>query len=501
MATLRTQVAVVGGGISGLALGFHLQRRGIDVQVFESHARAGGNIRSERRSGYLCEWGPNGWLDNEPATARLIEALGIEPQVVQASSVASRRWIVRAGALRALPQRPAQFLTSDALSPRGRARVLLEWAQPPRREDADESVFDFAARRIGREAAEVLVDAMVTGIYAGDSQKLSLECAFPRMREMERRHGGLFRAMQAQRRELRAQRNRNATTGGHPEAASPRATDGPRQVGPRAAGGPIGPGGTLTSFVDGMETIVYALVQALGPRLHLGTPVAAIAPIANPTPASAASGATSLVEARWRLTLPSGGTFDAADVVIASPAWNATSLLRPFDAELASVVASIPSAPVAVVCLGFRAENLQHLHRGYGFLVPGREKLPILGTLFDSWVFPSRAPEGKVLLRTMIGGARDPGAVEETDTQLTQRALGTLRQLLGLRGDPEVLGVIRHPRGIPQYPVGHARTLARIDAALQRHRGIQLSGNSYRGIAMNACIKESEAIAARLAQH
>ena len=490
MAALRTQVAVVGGGISGLALGFHLQRLGIDVHVFESQARAGGNIRSERRSGYLLEWGPNGWLDNEPATARLIEALGLEPQVVQASPDASLRWIVRAGALRALPQRPSQFLTSDVLSPRGRARVLLEWAQPPRRENADESVFDFAARRIGREAAEVLVDAMVTGIYAGDSQKLSLECAFPRMREMERQHGGLFKAMRARRRELRAQRDGQPATAGAPEGATV----------PRPTGGPIGPGGTLTSFVDGMETIVLALVQALGPRLHLDTPVAAIAPVGSSTPASAATGATSPVEARWRLTLPSGGTVDAADVVIASPAWNATSLLRPLDAELASVVASIPSAPVAVVCLGFRAEDLQHLRRGFGFLIPGREKLPILGTLFDSWVFPSRAPEGKVLLRTMIGGARDAGAVEETDSQLTERALGTVRQLLNLRGDPEVLGVIRHPRGIPQYPVGHSRTLARIDTALQRHRGLLLAGNSYRGIAMNACIKEAEAIAARIAE-
>ncbi len=492
MATLRTRVAVVGGGISGLALGFHLQRLGIDVQVFETHGRAGGNIRSERRSGTLCEWGPNGWLDNEPATTRLIEFLGLQPQVVQASSDASTRWIVRAGALRALPQRPAQFLTSDVLSLRGRARVLLEWAQPPRREDADESVFDFAARRIGREAAEVLVDAMVTGIYAGDSRTLSLECAFPRMREMERRCGGLFKAMIARRRELRASRD-------EPDATM---TAGARGEGDRrgAAGGPIGPGGTLTSFVDGMETLVRALVQALGPRLHLDTPVDAIAPIGDPAPVGGARGASHLGEPRWRLTIPDGESVEATDVVIAGPAWKAAALLHPLDAELASAVVSIPSAPVAVVCLDFRAQDLQHVSRGFGFLVPACEKLPILGTLFDSWVFPGRARDGQVLLRTMIGGARDPGAVEETDAQLTQRALTTLHRLLNLHGDPEVLGVIRHPRGIPQYPVGHARTLARIDTALQRHIGLHLSGNSYRGIAMNACIKEAEAIATRLAQ-
>jgi oxygen-dependent protoporphyrinogen oxidase len=458
MQSLHAQVAVVGGGISGLALGFHLLHRGVDVHVLEARERAGGNIRSDSRSGYLCEWGPNGWLDNERATARLVAALGLEAQVVRASAAASRRWIVRDGVLRALPAKPPQLLGSDILSWRGKLRLLLEWAQPARRDDADESVFDFAARRIGREAAEVLVDAMVTGVYAGDSRRLSLAGAFPRMRDMEQRYGGLFKAMRALRRERRA-------------------------AGHAAGGGPMGPGGTLTSFTHGMEALVQALAARLGERLHLG----------------AACEGLSRSASTWRLAVAGGAGVEAEQVVLASPAWHAATLLRDLDAELANTVAAIPSAPVAVVCMGFPAAALAHVERGFGFLVPGREKLPILGTLFDSWVFPNRAGDDRVLLRAMLGGARDPGAVEATDATLVERSLSALRQLIALRAEPDMVFVVRHARGIPQYPVGHADTLRRIDAALERHPGLHLTGNSYRGIAMNACIKEAEAVAERLA--
>jgi oxygen-dependent protoporphyrinogen oxidase len=459
----HAQVAVVGAGISGLALAFLLQRRGIDVQVLEANDRAGGNIRSEARAGYLCEWGPNGWLDNEPATERLVAALELQDQVVHASDWAQVRWIVRDGKLRALPTRPPHFLASDVLTLRGKLRVLLEWAQPTRRDDSDESVFDFAARRIGHEAAAVLVDAMVTGVYAGDSRRLSLQSAFPRMREMELHHGGLFKAMRAMRRERRRAPGPETRRGG--------------------AGGPMGPSGTLTSFSDGIETLVRALQSQLQARLHLASPVATLVHAQN----------------RWRLGSTDGRTLEAERVVLASPAWKAAPLLQKLDPELGARVGSIPSAPVVVVCLGFTESDVQQLARGFGFLVPGRENLPILGTLFDTWVFPNRSQPGHVLFRTMIGGARDPGAVDAGDGELVDRALSTLQKLLGLRAQPEMIYVIRHPRGIPQYPVGHAVTLSQIDSALRRHPGLLLTGNSYRGISMNSCIKEAESVAELLA--
>jgi oxygen-dependent protoporphyrinogen oxidase len=247
----------------------------------------------------------------------------------------------------------------------------------------------------------------------------------------------------------------------------------------------MGPGGTLTSFAHGLETVVHRLAESLGERLHLSLGVEDL---------------TAATQDRWTLSLTNGASLEAERVVLANPAWKAETLLRPLDGELADAVGRIPSAPVAVVCLGFRREDLRHLQPGFGFLVPGREKLPILGTLFDTWVFPNRSQEDQVLFRTMIGGSREPEALEETDAQLQDRALGTLSRLLGLRADPQMVFVVRHLRGIPQYPVGHPTTLQHIDAALARHPGLFLTGNSYRGIAMNSCIKEAEALASRLVQ-
>ncbi|MFQ5601351.1 MAG: protoporphyrinogen oxidase [Candidatus Krumholzibacteriia bacterium] len=495
MSEPNAQVAVIGGGIAGLSLGFQLAQRGVDVCVLEGCERPGGNIRSEARDGYLCEWGPNGFLDNEPATSRLVQALGLQDEVVQASGLASVRWIVRNGVLRKLPARPTHFLKSDVLSLGGRLRVLLEWAQPVRRDGSDESVFDFAARRVGREAAEILVDALVTGVYAGDSRSLSLECTFPRMREMEQRHGGLIRAMNAIRHERR--RRRENSGGERSRSESPAAGERPPGAGSREAssggwrhhreretGSPMGPGGRLTSFVDGMETLVHALAERLDERLHL---------------AKRATGITRTNET-WSIALHDGSAVSAERIVVTSPAWAAGPLLRGLDSTLASAVESIPSAPVAVVCLGYVENDLRHLERGFGFLVPGRERVPILGTLFDTWVFPNRSRVGHVLLRSMIGGARDPEAVDETDEKLIDRVLITFANLLGLHATPDMTHVVRHPRGIPQYPVGHAQTLARIDERLAKHPGLHLAGNSYRGIAMNSCIKEAESLAERLAR-
>jgi oxygen-dependent protoporphyrinogen oxidase len=458
----HTQVAIVGAGLSGLALGYHLRRAGVDVCVLEARDRAGGNIRSERHDGYLCEWGPNGFLDNEPASLRLVDALGLGERLVKASDAFGTRWVVRNGKPRALPRTPLEFLRSDVLSTRAKARVLLEWAQPARRDGVDESVFDFAARRIGDEAARVLVDAMVTGIYAGDSKQLSLVSTFPRMRELEQQHGGLFRAMRRTRRAA-ARRARAAT-------AAP------------AAGGPFGPGSTLCTFRDGMETLPLALGLELGAALRLQTTPRALARDVD----------------RWTVDLESGDSVRAERVVIASPAWAAATLLRGVDAGLVEELAAIPSAPVAIVFLGFADDALRDVEPGFGFLVPAGEQIPVLGTLYESWVFPNRAPSGHALFRVLIGGARDPQAVDATDEQLVARALDALSRVLRLDATPAMTYVVRQRRGIPQYVVGHAARLQRIDAALARHPGLALTGYSYHGVAMNACMKHAEELGMQL---
>jgi len=467
---MQTRVAIVGGGIAGLALAHGLRARDVEVQVFEATPRAGGNIHSEQRDGFLCEWGPNGFLDNEPATLRLVEAVGLSGAIARADDAARVRWVLRKGRLRRLPATPDGFMASDVLSTRGKLRVLLEPLQPARRGGEVESVYDFARRRIGREAADVLVDAMVTGIYAGDARRLELQATFPRLAALELEHGGLFKGMRAAR---RAGMEAARSPGGHASSGS----------GAPGGGSPLGPGGTLTSFDGGMEKLSDALAALLGARLHLGAGARALS--------RSASG--------WTLGLESGETWTAAHVVLACPAWTAAPLVRALDAALATELDAIPSAPVAIVFTGFAAADVAHVERGFGFLVPSRERLGILGTLFESSLFPRRAPAHHVLWRTMIGGARDRGALDRSDEELVQRTCNAFERLLGVRAQPAMTYVVRHARGIAQYPLGHTARLARIDALLQAHPGLVLAGSSYRGVSLNSCIAEAGNIATRLA--
>jgi oxygen-dependent protoporphyrinogen oxidase len=455
-------VVIAGGGIAGLATAFELTRdrkQDFEVTVLERAARAGGNLRSERIDGYLCEWGPNGFLDNVPETLALVRELGIADRLLPADAGAKRRFIYRHGRLHQLPRGPVAFAASRLLSVPGRLRVIAEPFAGGSR-DADETIHAFAARRVGLEAAEVLIDAMVSGIFAGNARELSLRACFPKMWEMEREHGSLVKAMLAKRR----------ARGSSSHA-------------------PIGaPGGHLTSFTDGIEDLVHALVQALGPRVKTGCAVRRVHPRSPGNPEG------------WTVDLEDGRSFEADAVVLAGSASSSATLVEGFDRALAGVLRQIPTAPLAVVCLGYETARLDRPLDGFGFLVPRGEGLAILGVLWDSSIYPSRAPEGRSLLRVMIGGAHDASVVMLDDGALTDRARADLETTMGLTIDPVFSRVFRHPAGIPQYTVGHLDRIATIDDRLRRHPGLLLAGNSYRGVSINACIADAALLAGGVRQ-
>jgi oxygen-dependent protoporphyrinogen oxidase len=356
---------------------------------------------------------------------------------------------------------PPAFLRSPVLSLRGRLRVLFEPLVPrriPSWETGDESVYAFAARRIGHEAAGVLVDAMVSGIFAGNARELSLQSAFPKMAAMEREHGSLFRALLARRREARRDPSKKL-------------------------GGPAGPAGHLTSFQHGMQELTDTLAARLGDRLTTGRQVERV---------SRGEGGVG-----YCLHLAGGEVIAAERLLLSSPAWRSAALVASLDAPLAEALASVPSSPLAVVALGYRLADLGRAPDGFGFLVPRGQGLRALGVLFDSNLFPNRAPAGHVLLRAMIGGAHDPGALELDDDALVRLAREAAA-VAGVRADPMLTRVIRHARGIAQYTPGHAGRLAAIEARLAQLPGLLVSGASYRGVALNACVAEAAGIAARL---
>lgn len=465
------RVVIVGGGIAGLSIAraVRAETPGADVVVLERADRPGGYVRSERIDGYLCENGPDGFLDNAPATLALAADLGLSSRILPSRDEARRRFIFRGSRLHEVPMSPGAFATSSLLSLRGKLRVACEpFSSPAPR--YDESIRQFAERHIGREAARVLVGSMVSGIFAGDADELSLRACFPKMHEMDERYGSLVRAMMAKRREG------------------------------RASNGVGAPGGRLTSFVEGMEELVEAAAASLGPAVRTSQRVTGL--IARQRrgrfggPRAVGSRAFGITSGGYRI--------EADAVVLACPAQEAAELVAPFQPAAATLLAGLRTAPLAVVCLGYDEAAVRAARGpldGFGFLVPRGEGPRILGALWETSIYENRAPGGKVLLRVMVGGASDPEAIDLNDSTLVDVVRHDLGRTMGLSLAPSFLHVVRHRRGIPQYTIGHEARLFRLQHLLSDYPGLFVAGNSYRGVAVNACVADAPGVAALVAEH
>lgn len=451
------KIVIVGGGISGLALAHVLLEKdeSLSITVLESEDRAGGKIWSDKADGFLCEKGPNGFLDNKPNTLRLCGSLGIEP--LRSNDNSRRRFIYSDGKLNALPESPAAFLRSDILSWAAKFRLLFELNAP--KGPPDETVADFILRRLGREPLEKLIDPMCSGIYAGDPYRMSIRHCFPRIKELEQEYGSLIRAL------IKIRKQKKITGNGNGEKVS------------------TAPGGTLTSFRSGIQVITDTLAGRLGERLKTGAAVNGISREKDTYKVDSAAGA-----------------FEADAVVIAVPAYAASEILKNLDREISEALSGIPYPHVAVLCFGYRKDKVGHALDGFGFLVPGTEKRKILGTLWDSSIFPDRAPEGHSLLRTMVGGARYPEMSDMEDSQLIDLVSQELRQIIGVKSDPEFIRIYRWQKAIPQYTLGHGRILDRLNSAVANHPGLYVTGNAYRGIGINDCVENAYRLAEKIIQ-
>lgn len=449
-------IAIVGGGISGLAVAEAVARRSqaagapVRITVLEAESEAGGKIRSARQDGFVVDTGPHGFLDKEPKIFELIERLGLSDRLVKANDSADKRYVLRQGALRALPASPPKFLTSGVLPLQARLRVLMEpWAK--KRPEEEESVWSFAARRIGPTAADVLIDAMVTGIYGGDPKQLSLPSAFPRMYELESKYGSLIKAQMA----LAKEKKGNA-----------------------GAGGPVG---ALHSFTDGVGELTSALA-------------------ALPETQIEKSFVAESLEQEGGAFVVRGpkGALAADAVVLAVPADAAARLLRK-QFEPSNAFERVHYASVAVVLQAFAQTEVGRVADGFGFLSPEGENSEVLGSIWASTVFPVHAPEGQVFFRSILGGVRHPERAEGTDEALRARARAALGPLMRISEDakPTFERVVRWSRGIPQYNVGHGQVVEIADAVEAQVPGIFVTGNAFRGVAMLNCVAYADELAER----
>jgi oxygen-dependent protoporphyrinogen oxidase len=463
------RVIIIGGGISGLTIAYRLMLRGsVDVTVLESESRVGGKAYTLRKDGFSLESGSNGWLDKEPAMPKLIESLHLEDRIQPSDDAASRRFIYRKGALRELHLHPLKFMMSGALPLSARLRLAMEPFIKRRAESADdtsmdETLADFATRRLGKGAAELLIGPMASGVYAGDPRQMSLRSCFPKIAALEKAHGGLIRGMIALKKEKKQK-------GENPDDVT------------------AGPSGRLTSMQGGMSDLVDALEVALDFRIQKNVRAVAVKQVAP----------------RCFVVQTEDGRDLPCDAVIsAAPAYAASSFLTQLDEEAASAFSKIPYPALDVVCLAFKREEVRHPLNGFGFLAPRGQGLTILGSLWTSTIFPGRSPKGHVLFRTMIGGMTNPDTSSWDEEQVVSKVREDLEKAIGLDSNltPSLRHVFRHERAIPQYHVGHSELVKTILSAEERRVGFFVLNNCLGGIAVIDCVRNAEAVATRVSDY
>lgn len=451
------QTLVIGAGVSGLVTGYGLQKAGISTLVIDSAPRPGGVIKSVKRDGYLLECGPQSFSGNAQLTS-LCDELGLLGDRVLADPKAPRYVLIN-DALRAVPMSPA-LLTSSFLRGGTRSSIIrdiLGKSTPP---EPDESVAAFIRRKFSCTLLDQLVGPFVSGIYAGDPEKLSLRAAFPILYEAEIASGSIVRGM------FKVLKQRKAKNNSVPREKP-----------------------TLQTFQTGNETLIRALAEDLDDRLLCGVEASSIESI-DPGHEPKAP--------RFRITLRSLKGVEIVEterLVVATPTNVTSKLLSSVDPVFESSLSPVEYSGVAVVSLGYRKEDVTNPLNGFGFLVPRSSGLSVLGTVWNSSLFPGRAPEGHALLTSFVGGATNPSALEKSADELAGQVHREITPALGLRKEPVFNNVTIWPRAIPQYNLGHVARMAALEKARVNFPGLYFSGNYLNGPAIGTCVEHALKIA------
>jgi oxygen-dependent protoporphyrinogen oxidase len=456
----RVEALVVGAGISGLATAYALQKAGIATRVVEAAPRPGGVIQSVKQDGYLIECGPQSFSGNGTISA-MCRDLGILEERVLADPKAPR-YVLIDGKLRNVPMGPG-LLASSFMSGGTRAAILRDIFGKSESPEPDESVAGFIRRKFSPTLLDRLVGPFVSGIYAGDPEKLSLRAAFPILYEAEKAAGSITRGI------FKVIQQRKAANGTQPQAPKEKAT--------------------LQTFREGNETLIRAIAARLAERLTCATEVTRIEALGSGQQPKAA---------RFRVSLHGANgeeTVDTERLILSVPTENASRLLEPLDSGFAAQLSTIAYSGVAVVSLGYRKNDVGDSLTGFGFLVPRSSGLSILGTVWNSSLFPGRAPAGDALLTSFVGGATNPGAIGKLPEQLAAEVHREMSPLLGVRKEPVFSNVTIWQRAIPQYNLGHTARLAALESMRTRFPGLYFSGNYLKGPAIGTCVEHAMKVA------
>lgn len=453
-------VAIIGGGISGLAAAYQLTRRNIAVTLFEATERVGGVIRSERRDGYLIEYGPSSIEGIDPITQGLLRDLGLEAQRLNSQQPTHHLAIVRNGKAVAMPASAKAFIVSPLFSPLGKLRLLREPFIQAGDAQREESVAAFARRRLGREGCDYLLSTFVTSVLAGDPERFSIRHALGGLSQIEQRAGSLSRGFLQMTKERK--RQAKATTNSVAPAERTRAF----------------------SFREGIQTLTDALATSVQSCIRLQTPVVRLRRMSS----------------GWAVTAVREGREEQVQVdavIYTAPLHRFSSIEMDTGCDC-TPLSEVEYPPLSTLALGFRREQVGHPLTGTAMFVPVVERRTLRATLFSSSVYPERAPQGHVLLTNFIGGACNPAQARQSTEELLTTILRELRPLLAITGQPTFVKHVYVERALPQYNVGYDRVLACIERLEARLPGFFMAGNYRQGVSVRGALLSGYQTAERL---
>lgn len=445
----NNKIVILGGGISGLATAFLLDREGYDVLVLEKNKEVGGSMNTTLEDSFLFDKGPNSGLETVPLISEIVEEVGLKDEWIYASSVSNKRYILRNNKLHPLPMGPSSLLSSELFSASGKFRLLLEPFIGRSNDGYYQSIAQFVKRRLGQEFLDYAINPFVAGVYAGNPEELSVKSAFPKLYELEEKYGGLIVGTVKSIRERKKREEKSKQSA------------------------------RMFSFLNGMQSFPKAIANKLGDKVKTFCEVIKIEKKEN--------GFNVVYNNANEIT-----NVDCDIVILTLPAYIASYIVKDIDPVLTNHLESIYYPPVMVLYLGYKKEDIGQPLDGFGYLIPQKENKSYLGAIWSSAIFQNRAKEGYETFTLFVGGSRNPQIFELDKDLIIKKVIDEFNDVMKIKSQPYYKSYKYWNKAIPQYNIGYIEHERYFDEFEKKNPGIIISGNYRGGISVGDCIKNSE---------
>ena len=451
------KIVVLGAGISGLASAYWLFKEGLDVTILEASGKPGGSMQTETEDGFLIDYGPNSGLETTPLIRQLAKEVGLDGEMIYANKSANKRYILKKDSLIPLPMNPVSFLKTKLFSPASKLRLLKEPLIGRSSDGYNQSIAEFVRRRLGKQFLNYAIDPFVSGVFAGDPEKLSVKSAFPKLYRLEEEYGGLIKGM------IKGAKERNERNEESKQSAK------------------------MFSFINGMQSFPETIANKLKNKIYYNCRIEKV--VKNEQ-----DYIINCIKKNEELNF-------TADVVLSTiPAYTAGKIFKSIDNDLPGHLDSIFYPPVIVLYLGYRKDDINRPLDGFGFLIPSLEKKNFLGAIWSSTIFENRAAEGFAAFTLFIGGAKVPEVLNNNKEVTIATAIKEFSQIMGIESKPVLVKEKSWNKAIPQYNIGYIDHEIYFDKFEKENPGIYLGGNYRGGISVGDCIKNSKRIAENIAE-